>query len=138
MILPGAEIDLGNAYNPTVDARDLVFQYVEDGNDFDGVVEYLNYLVGDFDFDGDVDNADIGLIVGNFTGSGGTGMTYEQGDIDGDGDIDNADIGAVVGAFTGSQASLQASLQAFAIVPEPASFAIFSLGGLLIARRRRD
>ena len=92
-------------------------------------------MLGDFDFDGDVDNADIGVVTGNFTGSGvGLGMTYAQGDIDGDGDVDNADIGAVAGAFTGSLASGSSIATS---IPEPTSLALLGIGGLLLTRRRR-
>jgi len=61
-------------------------------------------LAGDTDFDGDVDNADIGRVVGSFTGSAGAGKVYSDGDMDFDGDVDNADIGRVAGAFTGASA----------------------------------
>lgn len=91
-------------------------------------------ISGDFDRDGDIDNADIGVVAGNFTGSGGTGMTYAMGDIDGDGDVDNADIGAVAGSFTGAAAE---STFSNTVVPEPTSLAPFGLGGLLLGRRRR-
>jgi hypothetical protein len=59
-------------------------------------------LVGDVDFDGDVDNADIGRAVGSYNGSSGAGKVYSDGDMDFDGDVDNADIGRVAGAFTGA------------------------------------
>ncbi len=60
------------------------------------------YLKGDTDLDGDVDNADLGMAAGSFTGSGGTGRLWSQGDFDGDGDVDNADIGIATGNFTGA------------------------------------
>ena len=61
-------------------------------------------LVGDTDFDRDVDNADIGKVAGSFTGAGSAGKVYSDGDMDFDGDVDNADIGRVAGAFTGALA----------------------------------
>jgi len=61
-------------------------------------------LAGDTDFDGDVDNADIGKVAGSFTGAGSAGKVYSDGDMDFDGDVDNADIGRVAGAFTGALA----------------------------------
>lgn len=90
-------------------------------------------LVGDVDFDGDVDNADIGTVIGSFTGSAGAGKTYSDGDMDFDGDVDNADIGLVAGAFTGSSGS------DMLLTPEPASMALLGLGslGLLLGRKRR-
>jgi len=59
-------------------------------------------LAGDTDFDGDVDNADIGKVIGAFTGASGAGRLYADGDMDFDGDVDNADLGFVAGAFTGT------------------------------------
>jgi len=90
-------------------------------------------LVGDVDFDGDVDNADLGLVVGSYTGSSGAGKAYSDGDMDFDGDVDNADIGLVAGAFTGSSGS------DMRLTPEPASMALLGLGslGLLLGRKRR-
>ena len=90
-------------------------------------------LPSDFDGDGDVDNADIGLAVGNFTGSSGTGMSYWDGDIDHDGDVDNADIGYVAGSFTGAMPSSSQSPP----VPEPATLVLLALGGMAILRRHR-
>ena len=52
----------------------------------------------------DVDNADIGVVAGNFNGAGGSGKTFATGDVDFDGDVDNADIGVVAGGFTGALA----------------------------------
>lgn len=116
-------------------AERLSVEYRADG------VDLVVHLNGDFDFDGDIDNADLGLVAGNFTGSGATGMTYAQGDIDGDGDVDNADLGLVAGAFTGSRADSTAisssDLTNGISVPEPSSLALLGLGGLLITRRRR-
>jgi hypothetical protein len=53
------------------------------------------YFAADLDGDNDVDNVDIGIQSGNFTGSVGAagGKTRQQGDMDGDGDVDNMDIG---------------------------------------------
>lgn len=92
------------------------------------------YTPGDLDLDGDIDNADIGLVAGNFTGSGGsTTMRYIDGDVDGDGDIDNADLGLVAGGFTGSLAEGSAY-----VVPEPGSLLLVTVAGLAtIGRRRR-
>ena len=62
-------------------------------------------LAGDVDFDGDVDNADLGKAGGSYNGAAGTGKVYSDGDMDFDGDVDNADIGFVAGAFTGASAA---------------------------------
>lgn len=54
----------------------------------------LGLLLGDLDFDGDIDSDDIDLSVANFTGHlGSSVMTALDGDTDGDGDVDNKDIG---------------------------------------------
>ena len=88
-------------------------------------------LPGDTDNDGDVDNADIGMASGSFTGAGvSTAMTWADGDVDGDGDVDNADIGFIAGAFTGSASG-------GAPIPEPATLSLLGLGGLAVMRRRR-
>jgi hypothetical protein len=62
------------------------------------------YFAADLDGDNDVDNVDIGIQSGNFTGSVGAagGKTRQQGDMDGDGDVDNMDIGILTGQYTGS------------------------------------
>lgn len=62
-------------------------------------------LAGDMDSDFDIDNADIGVVTGNFTGSvAAGGKFYATGDLTADGDVDNVDIGIVTGGFTGSLA----------------------------------
>ena len=50
-------------------------------------------LLGDLDGDGDVDGADLGLLLGAW-GQGG-------GDLDGDGLTNGADLGLLLGAWTG-------------------------------------
>jgi hypothetical protein len=85
-----------------------------DSDSADGVyfvTQILDRLQGDVEGNdmyansvSDVDNADIGIVAGNFTGSGATGQTFSTGDVDFDGDVDNADIGVVAGGFTGAAA----------------------------------
>ena len=58
-------------------------------------------IPGDADRDGDVDNTDAAIFIGNFTGPGSFGKTWEQGDMDGDGDVDNTDFAFVIANFTG-------------------------------------
>jgi hypothetical protein len=94
----------------------------DDTYDFDGdggsdlddarymIANIMDRVVGDvhpgsdFDVPGDVDTADIGKAVGEYTGSGGTGKTYFDGDMDFDNDVDVSDIGFIAGAYTGSLA----------------------------------
>jgi hypothetical protein len=129
----GASVGLGAAYDQAVDAQDLVFRYrIGTGQSFYGPVEYFSPLLGDVDGDGDVDNQDIGITTGNFTGAGGsTAMTWVDGDMDGDGDVDNVDIGMVTGAFTGAIGMAETA------VPEPATGALLMVGGAALLGRQR-
>ncbi len=88
------------------------------------------YAIGDLDWDGDIDDADFGVSFAGFTGPGGSGANFASGDMDNDGDTDDADFGISFAAFTGPGGNVS--------VPEPTSLAILTLGGLLVARRRRS
>ncbi len=90
-------------------------------------------IMGDFDSDGDIDDADFGFAFSNFTGPGGTGQGQFTGDFDGDRDIDDADFGILFSWFTGPMPPLGGA----ATVPEPASVTLLLIGSALIARRRR-
>lgn len=84
---------------------------------------------GDFDLDGDVDNADFGVFVNGFQ-NGGT--KYSEGDFDGDGDVDGADFGVFTAAFNNSQAAgLSAS------IPEPSTALLVAVSSVarLVVRR---
>ncbi len=51
---------------------------------------------GDLDGTGNVDLADLQLLLGNY---GQTGVTYEDGDFDGDGDVDLSDLQELLGYY---------------------------------------
>jgi hypothetical protein len=54
-------------------------------------------IVGDLDYDGDVDLADLAQLLANYSMTG--GATYEDGDIDADGDVDLGDLAALLAHY---------------------------------------
>ncbi len=52
-------------------------------------------IPGDLDGDGDVDQADLGILLGDWGCTGGDC----EGDVDGDGDVDQADLGELLGNY---------------------------------------
>jgi len=85
---------------------------------------------GDFNCDGLVDVADLGIIGANFNGSE---VTYVDGDANLDGDVDVADLGIVGANWSASQATGNTS----ALVPEPAILSLLAMSVLMVGRRRR-
>ncbi|MGB0768142.1 MAG: PEP-CTERM sorting domain-containing protein [Phycisphaeraceae bacterium] len=109
---------------------------------YDAGYALLEPLLGDLDFDGDIDFDDINIGAANFTGhSGSTFMTPADGDTDGDGDVDNKDLGYLLGAYTGplslSDSAYAYALDGVAAVPEPSSLAVLAGASLIVLRRRR-
>ncbi len=108
---------LGQAYNTSLDARDLVFEYTDTlGDTRTGLIEYVDTLPdGDFDNDGDIDGSDF--------------LKWQR-------DLGDAQSLADWQASYGS-GSLAAS-SATNAVPEPATALMFFLGFLSLAQFRRQ
>ncbi len=83
----------------------------------------------DLDGDGDVNDADFGLFFAAFSGPG-VPSSNPSADLDSDSDVDDADFGLAFAAFTGAGSSA-------ANVPEPTSAVLLTIGGAVLARRRR-
>tara|TARA_Y100000588_G_scaffold140727_1_gene154669 strand:+ start:20 stop:1264 length:1245 start_codon:yes stop_codon:yes gene_type:complete len=93
---------------------------------------------GDFNCDGVVDVADLGIIGANFNDGG---VTYADGDANLDGIVDVSDLGIVGANWSAAQGSALAQALApgelGSLVPEPTTVALIGAGSLLFARRRR-
>ena len=122
-------VGLGKGYDPSIDARDLVFTYCTDtGRIVEGLVEYATSAQpGDANLDGVVDAADYIALKRNFGKA--AGAKYQDGDFDLDGDVDANDL-AILQANLGQAA-------AGATIPEPAMLSLLGMGGLAVLRRRR-
>ncbi len=143
-----AGLSLGNAYDTTVDARDLVFRY--------GLVSGSPALLdADFDKNGSVDGDDFLIWQSGFGVFDGVNniATSNQGDTNGDGAVDGDDFLTWQSQFrTVAQPSGTSSLitgfvryvggggAAAAAVPEPAAIFMVGIGlaGLAAFRKTRD
>lgn len=109
---------------------------------------HLGTVRGDADLDGDVDEADMGLAFGEYTGPDGTGKGWALGNFDLDADIDDADLADIFEFYTGPGQGTPPipypnpvtppAEPAVPAVPEPASVTLLALGGLALLRRRSD
>ncbi len=93
-------------------------------------------LPGDANLDLQVEDADLSLLLTNF---GNTGAAWTAGDFTGDGIVDDADLSLLLTNFGGDVRSLFSNtgfIGNASTIPEPTSLAVFSLGGLLLIRRR--
>jgi fibronectin-binding autotransporter adhesin len=131
----GDGADLGLKLNGTALTSAVVVKYtyvgdssldgkVDLGNDFDLFLDgYLGHgstwEVGDYNYDGVVDNTDFGMFIDGFKAQGGS-----LGDLDG-----------VIEASPLLSGAQKASL--LAVVPEPASAAVMGIAGLACLSRRR-
>ncbi len=92
---------------------------------------------GDFNCDGTVDVADLGIIGANFNGGS---VTYVDGDANLDGVVDVADLGVVGANWSAAQSGeLLHALQSAglgALIPEPTTVTMVAVGALGLVRRR--
>ena len=100
--------------------------------------------VGDVDFDGVINNQDIGPFVAVLTGTppvAPSALGFAA-DVDGNGVVNNQDIAPFVALLTGPRPLAELAndpdfAPLIALVPEPASLSLLALGGLALRRRRR-
>jgi len=91
----------------------------------------LTILVcGDGNIDGFIDDDDLGVLLANWTGAGGSGGTWGTGDFDDNGSVSHDDLSLLLSNWTGPP-------PAGAVVPEPVTFSLLALGGVAVMRRRR-
>ena len=57
----------------------------------------LDPMMGDLDYDSDVDISDLAQLLGSYGET--TGMTWTEGDLDGDGDVDLIDLAELLGTY---------------------------------------
>ena len=134
-------ISLGNVYDDSVNAKDLVFEYHIAGTPtsilYEGSVSYVTAagFNADFESDGDVDLSDLMTWqrgFGNFPGT----ASKSDGDADGDGYVTSADLVIWKSEF----GSVAGPLSSAVAVPEPGSASLVFFAAAVtaaFARRRR-
>lgn len=88
------------------------------------------YPVGDLDLSGSVDSTDLGLLLNNFSATG--GIAYCGGEIDGDSNVNSTDLGLLLNNFGTTVSATSA-----AAVPEPNGL-VLVLWALGLLTWRRD
>ena len=63
----------------------------------DGLYIVRLWVIGDLNFDNDVDISDLAQLLGNWNTT--EGATYSDGDVDEDGDVDIVDLGELLGQY---------------------------------------
>ena len=135
----GTVVSLGNIFDVEKGVRDLVLQYTTASEFLEATVEYQvlgggstgpTFLDADFDQNGVVEFADFLFLSSEFGNS--VSPPGSPPDIDGDGTVNFADF-LVLSQQFGQRSG------AAAAVPEPQSFCLLAMGGMLVlaSRRRR-
>ncbi|MCD6378333.1 MAG: PEP-CTERM sorting domain-containing protein, partial [Planctomycetes bacterium] len=102
----------------TIDLNGLNLYYLNDGSP-------KQFFNGDANLDGSVDVSDLGILAGNY---GGTGKSWSEGDFCGDLVVDISDLGILAGNYGSSTGGA---------VPEPATLSLLLIGSLLVVVRRK-
>jgi len=93
-----AAADLLDPFN-VADSPIVITWSAEDecGNIASDVTTITVLLIGDLDYDADVDLSDLAQMLSNYGTT--SGATYEQGDLDGDGDVELSDLAALLSVY---------------------------------------
>lgn len=88
------------------------------------------FVLGDLDFDGDVDSTDLGALLNNFNDASGLG--YTSGNLNDDTLVNSSDLGVLLNNFNFTSAAASA-------VPEPGAMSLVGIAcmAMLFVRRRR-
>jgi hypothetical protein len=138
----GNGITTNEVTDPSVNGLAMLLLTDDNGASYNGLIENI---LGDVNADFFVDGSDISVILahqdttpGTLGGEGSyTLYTWQEGDINGDGAVDGADLATALAnqdqGYNPGTGSGVAAVQ----TPEPASFALLGLGGMLLLGRRR-